>query len=330
MKKPILISYGAFVAIMLVIQRLDLSIPFLTIIFSYFALEKLTFNNNKWISVTLYVISVLLVFYVFAFFMNQALVQLPRVFASSIPIVINFAREHRIELPFNDANTFREHILFQLRTHLGHLGNFARLATDEFIAVFISLVIAASMYLNPRLSLDEKEDDAKPVSRQNLYYLSSQEIIKRARTFYFSFKTVMGAQILISLINTIFTAIFLAIISLPLFGLVVITTFLCGLLPIIGNIFSNSIIVIIALTESPQKAIICLIYLVALHKLEYFLNSKIIGERIKNPAWMTLVALIIGDSIMGIPGMIIAPVVLYYVKTEMSRYDNEINELANE
>lgn len=42
-----------------------------------------------------------------------------------------------------------------------------------------------------------------------------------------------------------------------------------------------------------------------LHKLEYFLNSKIIGDRIKNPVWLTLLALIIGERFMGIPGMIL-------------------------
>ena len=42
-------------------------------------------------------------------------------------------------------------------------------------------------------------------------------------------------------------------------------------------------------------AIAALVFLVLLHKLEYFLNSKIIGDRIKNPVWLTLLALIIGE-----------------------------------
>src|SRR4029453_78444 len=97
-------------------------------------------------------------------------------------------------------------------------------------------------------------------------------------------------------------------------------TFLCGLLPIVGNLISNSIIVGIALTISPRVAIAALLFLVALHKLEYFLNSKIIGDRIKNPVWLTLLALIIGERFMGIPGMILAPVVLNYIKVEASKW----------
>ena len=48
-------------------------------------------------------------------------------------------------------------------------------------------------------------------------------------------------------------------------------------------------------------------------------GSKIIGYRIKNPMWLTLLALVIGERFMGIPGMILAPVFLDYVKVEMSR-----------
>ena len=86
-----------------------------------------------------------------------------------------------------------------------------------------------------------------------------------------------------------------------------------------GNVISNAIIVGIAITMSPRLAIIALIFLIAVHKLEYFLNSKIIGDLIKNPVWLTLLALIIGERIMGIPGMILAPVVLNYIKVEASQ-----------
>ena len=124
---------------------------------------------------------------------------------------------------------------------------------------------------------------------------------------------------MISLINTLLTAIFVAISQLKHGGVVIGLTFVCGLLPIVGNLISNTIIVGIAFTISPRAAIAALVFLIALHKLEYFLNSKIIGERIKNPVWLTLLALILGERIMGIPGMILAPVILHYIKVETSK-----------
>ena len=49
-----------------------------------------------------------------------------------------------------------------------------------------------------------------------------------------------------------------------------------------------------------------MVFLVGIHKLEYFLNSKIIGDRIRNPVWLTLIALMIGERLMGIPGLVLA------------------------
>src|SRR5690606_3132563 len=121
--------------------------------------------------------------------------------------------------------------------------------------------------------------------------------------FYRSFTIVMGAQILISTINTALTAIFLYWVGFPFATVLVACTFLCGLLPIIGNIVSNTLITGVAFTISPKMALISLIFLMAIHKLEYFLNSKIIGNRIRNPMWLTLLGLLLGEKLMGIPGM---------------------------
>jgi predicted PurR-regulated permease PerM len=178
----------------------------------------------------------------------------------------------------------------------------------------IGIVVAVSLFLNPRI---EKFSD-KPAG-PNLFTAITDEIRIRFRLFYESFEIVMGAQIRISAINTLLTAIFVLAVSIKYGAFVIGLTFLCGLLPIVGNLISNSIIVGIALTISSRVAIAALLFLVALHKLEYFLNSKIIGDQIKNPVWLTLFALIVGERLMGIPGMILAPVVLNYIKVETSQ-----------
>lgn len=78
---------------------------------------------------------------------------------------------------------------------------------------------------------------------------------------------------------------------------------------------------VLALTVSLKLAIGALVFLVVIHKLEYFLNNKIIGERIRNPVWLTLIALVIGERLMGIPGLIPAPVVLNYLRVEMLKVE---------
>ena len=130
---------------------------------------------------------------------------------------------------------------------------------------------------------------------------------------------MISAQIIISVINTGLTAVFLLWNNFNFAPVLIMLTFLCGLLPIIGNVISNTLIVFVAFTISPPMALVSLVFLVVIHKLEYFLNSKIIGDRIKNPMWLTLLGIVVGEKLMGIPGMILAPVVLHYIKIESSR-----------
>jgi predicted PurR-regulated permease PerM len=180
----------------------------------------------------------------------------------------------------------------------------------------IGLVVAISLFSNARLDLDDH-----PRARRSFYALLCDEIQKRFRAFYLSFELVLGAQLVISCINTVLTSIFLVAVQMPNAWIFVVITFLCGFLPIIGNLISNFLIVGMAFTVSPHLAVAAVVFLVVVHKLEYFLNSKIIGSRIKNPVWLTLLGLVVGERLMGVPGMILAPVVLHYIKVELSRIE---------
>jgi predicted PurR-regulated permease PerM len=172
-----------------------------------------------------------------------------------------------------------------------------------------------SLFLNSKFDLEKDQ----PTQTNNLYTLTAHEITQRFGMFYKSFVTVMGAQILISGINTVLTSGFLFWNHIPYAKILVGVTFLCGLLPIIGNLISNTLIVGVAFTISPNMALAALVFLIVLHKGEYFLNSKIVGDRIQNPMWLTLIGLILGEKLMGIPGMILAPVILHYIKVEAKR-----------
>ncbi len=296
-----------------------------TVLFAYFALQKLNFGKRKWIALALFSIVLAGVIYGFGFFIRQAFIAFPKIATESIPPIIAYAQRYGIELPFTDVESLKAATLDVIKDEFLFVGNFARAATRQFVFVLIGIVVAISLFLNPRI----QKFASKPIE-PNLFTAVTDQIKARFRSFYESFEMVMGAQMAISAINTVLTTIFVLVVSLKYAALVIGLTFLCGLLPIVGNLISNSIIVGIAFTISPQVAIAALVFLVVLHKLEYFLNSKIIGDRIKNPVWLTLLALIIGERFMGIPGMILAPVVLHYIKVEISRLPPPDDTPANE
>jgi predicted PurR-regulated permease PerM len=143
-------------------------------------------------------------------------------------------------------------------------------------------------------------------------------IEKRVSDFYRYFKMVMGGQVIISLINTVFTTIIIFIFHLPNKISLISLVFLFGLLPIIGNVISNTILSVTALVSDGVIAcLICLAFLISVHKLEYFLNSKIIGSIVKLPMFLMLLSLLLFEAMLGIWGLIIAIPAVLFLKKEM-------------
>jgi predicted PurR-regulated permease PerM len=318
---PTRLSYGALALTIMLSGFLHLAAPLLAMFFSYFALRQLyILTKRKWIALALFIVLVTGIAGGAAYFTRAAIHALPDVADTSIPSANAWAQKRQIELPFTDFESLKEVVIDTLKQeahYLQNVANFARAVTVVLILTLIAIVAAASLFYKTGL---DPQRSTHPV-KNNLYSVCCDEVSTRFRDFYRSFATVMGAQITISLINTILTALFVLIARLPHGPLVIAITFLCGLVPIVGNLVSNTIIVFLALTISLKLAIAALVFLVVIHKLEYLLNSKIIGDRIRNPVWLTLIALIIGERLMGIPGLILAPVVLNYLRVEMLKIE---------
>lgn len=295
---------------------LHLAVLLLTGLFGYFALERLSIGGRKAVAVTLFILLLGGIGYGFFVFARTATIAVPKIIESAIPPILAFADHQGIELPEGyDYEALKADAITFAKGKLARAGKFSVDALRAVVFFLIGVVVSVSLFLNTRV-----EPDADPVTgRDNLYSQTFIEVVARFRTFYESFKTVMSAQLIISGINSGLTAIFVIWNGFPYAPVLAGLTFFFGLLPIVGNLMSNTLIVSVGFTISPRMAFLSLIFLIVIHKGEYFLNSKIIGDRIKTPMWLTLVGLVIGEKLMGIPGMILAPAVLHYVKVEASR-----------
>ena len=85
----------------------------------------------------------------------------------------------------------------------------------------------------------------------------------------------------------------------------------------IGNLISNTAVVIISLGNSLTAGMVSLIFLVVIHKAEYFLNAKIIGEQVNAKAFELLLVMIVFEHLFGIGGIVLAPVCYAYLKKEL-------------
>lgn len=319
-KIPGRVSYLAMALLLGMVGWQHLATPLLCILFSYLALTKLQLAKRcgKWLAVSLFLVFVSALTFALVYFINQVRLALPEIVDKAIPSIIQWARQFRIELPFADYEGLMNLASDKIKGELHYLSSFARFArgaVTQVLFLVAGVVIGISLFLNPRFELGRGASSPP----EDLYSLCSAEIGRRFGTFFQSFSTVMGAQVIISAINSALTAIFVLAVDLPYAVVVVGVSFFCGLLPVIGNLVSNTVVVAIGFTVSPKMAFMALVFLVLIHKLEYLLNSTIVSWRIRNPLWLTLVALILGERLFGVSGMILAPVVLHYIRLETSQ-----------
>ncbi len=316
---PTQISYYLLPAVLILCGCLHLTPLLLATLFAFLALQKLSFleQRGKWLATSLFLVLLAGTAYGLSHFATHTFQALPEIADKSIPRIIEFAKKYQVELPFTDYDSLKLAAIDTVKDQSRYLGSVAKAAkgaTAQFLYLIAGCVVAIGLFLNPRFELPRNA----PSAPDNLYSRCCEQVAARFRLFYRSFVTVMGAQIVISAINTVLTAIFVIAVHLPYAVVVIGVTFLCGLLPVVGNLFSNTIIVAIGFTVSPEMAFGALAFLIVVHKLEYLLNSKIVGHRIGNPLWLTLLALVVGERLMGVPGMILAPVVLHYIRLEAS------------
>jgi predicted PurR-regulated permease PerM len=149
------------------------------------------------------------------------------------------------------------------------------------------------------------------------------EVARRAVNFLGAFRQIMVAQFWIASINALATALFLLVV-LPLFGVhmpyigpLVVLTFLAGLLPIVGNLICNSVITLAGVSISAEVGLACLVFLIVIHKIEYVVNAKILGNQTNTAAWELLAVMFIGEAVFGLPGLVAAPLFYAFAKKEL-------------
>jgi predicted PurR-regulated permease PerM len=182
----------------------------------------------------------------------------------------------------------------------------ARVAAHILVGIIIGAMLAA-------------REACTPLAEAPLAKALGERIARLADAF----RRIVFAQVKISALNTVFTAIYLAAvlpllgIHLPLTKTLIAVTFVAGLIPVLGNLVSNTIIVVVSLSHSLEAAGLSLAFLVIVHKLEYFLNARIVGAGVGAQAWELLLAMLLMESLFGVPGVVAAPIFYAYLKGEL-------------
>lgn len=214
-------------------------------------------------------------------------------------------------LPQGDQSVIRAALVEGLRTHAMDIRKLSGAAGRGLIYFIAGLIIGSFVALRearPHLAL-------APLA---------EAMSERMERLGEAFRRVVFAQLRISALNAFLTALYLMVV-LPSFGVhlpftktMIVVTFIVGLLPVLGNLISNAVIVVISLSHSLHVAAASLGFLVVIHKLEYFVNARIIGGQIKARAWELLIAMLVMEAAFGVQGVIAAPIFYAYLKKELS------------
>ncbi|CAB4732477.1 MAG: AI-2E family transporter [Actinobacteria bacterium] len=139
-----------------------------------------------------------------------------------------------------------------------------------------------------------------PASRRERVAKISDAIIFRVGAF-------VGGQITISFFASIFIFILGLVLNLPYKSALALVVFVCGLIPLIGHFIGMTIVTLIALTVSPLVAAISLAsYIIYVQFENYILTPKVMKRSLSIPGLVTIIAALIGTSLLGLVGGILA------------------------
>lgn len=201
-----------------------------------------------------------------------------------------------------------------LKAHAAEIGTFGLGAVKMLGYVLLGMLLGSMVAIHE-------------VADEKAWGVISTRLLDQVTHLRNSLWQVAAAQLKISSVNTVLTALYLAValplfdIHLPLTKTLIVVTFLLGLLPIVGNLLSNTAITVISLSVSFEVAVASLAFLVTVHKLEYFVNARIVGSRINARAWELLLWMLIMERLFGPAGVVAAPIFYAWLKAEWLAWD---------
>ncbi len=139
-----------------------------------------------------------------------------------------------------------------------------------------------------------------PASRRPRVALLVDAIIARVGAF-------VGSQILIAAMASVFVTILTLILGLPSPISIGIIVFVCALIPLIGHFLGSGIVTLIAATQSVVIGVVAFVAYVVYVQIEnYVVTPRIMKRSLNLPGAVTIIAALIGTSLLGLVGGLLA------------------------
>lgn len=139
-----------------------------------------------------------------------------------------------------------------------------------------------------------------PASRRERVSKIGDAIIARVGAF-------VGSQILIAFFASIFVFFLGLALDLPYAAALGMLILFVALIPLVGHFIGGTIVALVALTQSPTKGILALlIYTLYVQIENYLITPRIMKRTLAIPGLVTIVAALLGTSLLGLVGGVLA------------------------
>lgn len=134
---------------------------------------------------------------------------------------------------------------------------------------------------------------------------------------------VVRGQLLIALVNGVLSGIGFYLLDLEYWPILTLIATALSIIPIFGAILSSVPAVIIALSDGYMTALLTLAFIVGIHQLEAnVLNPKIMGDAAKVHPVLVIFALLGGEHLFGLAGVLFAVPVLSILQSLFLHFKN--------
>ena len=139
-----------------------------------------------------------------------------------------------------------------------------------------------------------------PATRRDRVSKLTNAIIARVGSF-------VGGQGIIAILAALFILIMGLIIGMPYTAPLAMVVLVCGFIPLVGHFIGMSIITLVSLTKSPTTALVALgSYIIYVQIENYVITPKIMRKSLAIPGLVTIIAALLGTSLLGLIGGLLA------------------------
>lgn len=180
----------------------------------------------------------------------------------------------------------------------GVLGGAAMIA--NWLFVFTSVLVLSLYFLSSLPTIKRTVYGLVPATKRPRFISMAEEMMSRVGLY------AVG-QVIVASLNAFQTWVVLTLVGMPYPAVLAVSVGLLGLVPLVGATAAGALITLVAAFTSWQLALAVFLYYLLYQQIEnYLIFPKVMKHTVAVPAAVTMVAALVGGTLLGVVGALMA------------------------